>query len=72
MAYMNCDICRQEFSVPGTTIEFSNFLDKYLNRKFKVCYKCAYALLEKTLELDPMNKILNEPKTYDDVVKREG
>ena len=69
---MVCDLCRKDFSVPGTTVTFSNCVDKYLNRKFVVCCKCAYAMLEKTLELDPMNKRLNEPKNYDDVVKREG
>lgn len=70
---MKCSICQEPFSVPGTRITFENYFDKYLNRKFSnVCCKCAYALLEKTLELDPMNKRLNEPKTYDDVVKREG
>lgn len=70
---MECSICRQPFDVPGTTIKFSNSVDKYLNRQFSnVCYKCAYALLQKTLELDLMNKRLNEPKTYDEVVKREG
>ena len=70
---MKCSICQQPFSVPVTRITFENCLDKYLHRKFSnVCYKCAYALLEKTLELDPMNKRLNQPTTYDDVVKREG
>ena len=70
---MKCGICQQAFSVPGTTITFENYWDKYLNRKFShVCCKCAYALLEKALELDPVNKGLNEPRSYDDVVKREG
>lgn len=70
---MKCAICREPFSVPGTTITFENCLVKELHRKFSgVCYKCAYALLEKALELDPANKRLNEPKTYDEVVKREG
>jgi hypothetical protein len=69
---MICELCNKSFSVPGTTVMFSNCVDKYLNRKFVVCSKCAYALLEHSLELDPMNKRLNEPKTYDDVVKREG
>ena len=70
---MKCSICQQPFSVPGTCITYENYWDKYLNRKFThVCCKCSYALLEKALELDPVNKRLNEPKTYDDVVKREG
>lgn len=69
---MICELCNNISSAPGTTITFSNCADKYLNRKFVVCYKCAYALLEKTLELDPMNKKLNQPTTYDDVVNREG
>lgn len=70
---MKCAICQEEFSVPWTTITFENCLVKTLHRKFSgVCYKCAYAMLEKALELDPVNKRLNEPKTYDEVVKREG
>jgi hypothetical protein len=70
---MKCSICQQPFSDTETCITFENSSDKYLNRKFSnVCYKCACALLEKTLELDPMNKRLNQPTNYDDVVKREG
>ena len=69
---MVCELCRNPFNVPGTTITFENCVDKYLNRKFVVCCKCAYTILETSVKLDPMNKRLNEPKTYDDVVKREG
>jgi hypothetical protein len=70
---MSCRICGAPYREgDGTTIDFSNKYDKYLNRTFTVCNKCAYALLEKMLELDPVNKRLNQPTTYDDVVKREG
>jgi hypothetical protein len=70
---MRCTVCGGNFDVPGTKITFDNPLDKYLNRTFNnVCYKCAYSLIEKMVENDPTNKRLNEPRNYDEVVKREG
>ena len=69
---MKCDICRRSFSDSPTKISFRNRSDKYLNQEFDVCSKCAYSILQRAVEIDPTNRIYEEPKNYDDVVKREG
>jgi hypothetical protein len=69
---MKCNICRSSFSESPTTISFRNRSDKYLNQEFDVCLKCAYSILQRAVEIDPTNRIYQEPKNYDEVVKREG
>lgn len=55
---MTCTLCRKPTDVP-TYITMESASDKYLNRKMAVCEKCAYAILQKMLELDPLNRKCN-------------
>lgn len=55
---MTCTLCRNPTDAP-TYITMECAPDKYLNRKMAVCDRCAYAIMQKMLELDPFNRKCN-------------
>lgn len=55
---MTCTLCRMPTKTP-TYITMECATDKYLNRKMALCNRCAYALLQRALELEPINRKCN-------------
>lgn len=56
-----CDFCGEEFDYyKKTVLSMINDGNRFFNRKFFICEKCACKILEKAVENDPMNKRCNE------------
>lgn len=56
-----CDFCGEEFDYyKKTVLRMINDGNRFFNRKFFICKKCACEILEKAVKNDPMNKRCNE------------
>lgn len=56
-----CDFCGEDFDYyKKTVVNMNNDANRFLNRKFFICEKCACGILEKAVNNDPMNKRCNK------------
>ncbi len=56
-----CDFCGEGFDYyKRTVVNMNNDGNRFLTRKFFICEKCAYEILEKAVNNDPMNKRCNK------------
>lgn len=56
-----CDFCGAEFErEKNTVVSMFNDNNRFFNRKFFICEKCACGILEKAVKNDPMNQRCNK------------
>lgn len=51
---MNCCKCGKKIDYPATYIKMENATDKNLNKVLAVCHDCAYGMISKGSEIDPI------------------
>ena len=51
---MNCCKCGKKIDYPATYIKMENATDKNLNKILAVCHDCAYGMISKGAEIDPV------------------
>ena len=51
---MNCCKCGKKIDYPATYIKMENATDKNLNKILAVCHDCAYGMISKGTEIDPI------------------